>query len=331
MQKDIKQILHQGKSDNASENKRQEMLALFHQAECEYELKGQLFEELQNTEVEEEVSTPYFKNLFTKLWSKIEKVKSTKKSKIVFFGTFSKIAAVIIIGILTGFLVHSKRASKSVNYYAAHSPKGSISEVILPDSSIIFLNADSRIKYSCNNRKGIREVYLEGEAWFDVRKNKKKLFVVHTPFYDVNVTGTQFNIKAYKADQKLTTTLETGQIIILPTDQFKLAEKITLVPGEQIVLDKKTKKLNIKKVNTKWFTSWKDNKLIFVNMSLKELIILLERKYGVEIEVKNEALLDLHFDGTIKNETIIEILDYIKIALPIKYNIVEQKIEITSK
>ena len=63
---------------------------------------------------------------------------------------------------------------------------------------------------------------------------------------------------------------------------------------------------------------------------MKELIVLLERKYGVDIEVKNKSILNLHFDGTIKNETILEILDVIKITLPIDYRIAGQKIEITA-
>jgi len=216
-------------------------------------------------------------------------------------------------------------------YYVAHAPKGSVSEIILPDGSAIFLNADSRVKYSINGKNDIREVFLEGEAWFDVEKDKDKPFVVHTPFYDVNVTGTQFNIKAYEADNTLSTTLEEGQIIIQSTDNFRLAESIVINPGEQATLNKDSRELTIEKVNTKWVTSWKDNKLIFVNMNLKELVVLLERKYGVDIEIKNKEILNLHFDGTIKNESIIEFLNIIQTTLRINYKIIGQKIVITNK
>jgi ferric-dicitrate binding protein FerR (iron transport regulator) len=154
--------------------------------------------------------------------------------------------------------------------------------------------------------------------------------VVHTPFYDVNVTGTQFNVKAYDTDTEITTTLEKGQVTIQSSENFRLAEDIILKPGEQLVLNKETNAANIKTVNTKWFTSWKDNKLIFVNMSMKELVMLLNRKYGVEIEVQNKEILDLHFDGTIKNESVIEILEILKKTLPIDYKIEGQKIEISN-
>lgn len=330
MQNKIGHILEQGKLKTATIKEEQDMFALFHEAEKEYELKGLLLRELHETE-EDEVSPAYSKGLFNKLWKKIENIAKSKKQNTYFLSTFSKIAAAIIIGILGGFYISSNFSGEAPVYYTAHSPAGSVSEILLPDSSLIFLNADSEIKYSFDGEKGIREVFLNGEAWFDVHKNKEKPFIVHTAYYDVNVTGTQFNVKAYETDNKVTTTLEEGCVFLRSTENCKLEEPISMVPGEQATFDIKTKNISIKTVNTDRFTSWKENKLVFVNMSLKELIVLLERRYGVDIDVKNNNLLDLHFDGTIKNETIIEILEIIKKTLPVSYNITDQKIEITAK
>lgn len=330
MKDKINHILQKGKSKSTQESDRQEMLALFHRAENEYELKGSLLDDLNNLKIQDTTS-PDFIRIFEKLWAKIEKSKTQSKSKIKYLNTFIKVAAAVVIGLFIGFYVNSIKTNQEPIYYAAHSPRGSVSEMVLPDGSIIFLNSGSRIKYSIDGEKGIREVFLNGEAWFDVEKNKNKPFVVHTSFYDVNVTGTQFNIKAYDSDNKVTTTLEEGEVIIQSTENFRLAENITLKPGEQVVLDKNSQELLIKTVNTKWFTSWKDNKLIFVNTNMKEFIIILERKYGVDIEIKNKAILDLHVDCTIKNETIIEILEIIKKTLPVNYEIVGQKIVITTK
>ena len=93
-----------------------------------------------------------------------------------------------------------------------------------------------------------------------------------------------------------------------------------------MALNKELNKIFVKKVDTKQFTSWKDNKLIFLNMDFKELIILLERKYDVDIEVDNPDILKLHYSGTIKNESILEILEIIKHTLPIQYKIESQQI-----
>jgi ferric-dicitrate binding protein FerR (iron transport regulator) len=329
MKEHIKNILQKGKSESAEWVDTQEMLALFHQPEKEFHLKESLLKDLQKTEIGD-ISSTDLKKLFAKIWIKIELNQKQSKPKIKFLYKAISIAAALVIGLFIGIYVSSLNSKTEPVYYAAHSPKGSVSEMILPDGSVIFLNADSKIKYSIEGKKGIREVYLTGEAWFDVAKNKKKPFVVHTPFYDVHVTGTQFNVKAYETDKEVTTTLEEGQVIIQSSENYKLAEDVILKPGEQIVLNTETKAATVKTVNTSWFTSWKDNKLIFVNMDMKELIVLLERKYGVEIEVNNKEILKLHFDGTIKNESIIEIMEIIKKTLPINYKVVGQKIEITN-
>ena len=326
----IRNTLDKGKSKDASNADKQEMFALFHQPEKEYELKKELLNELHSFKLVNHFQ-PDFKRQFNQLWSQIEKKDNRTKTRHI--NIYLKIVAALIIGLFIGFYVNSLKTTDSTPvYYAAHSPRGSISEMLLPDGSVIYLNSDSKIEYNIEgNKRGIREVFLTGEAWFDVAKDKKKPFVVHTPVYDVKVTGTQFNVKSYETDKEITTTLEEGRVVIHSTDKFKLTKDVVLKPGEQVVLNKDSKELTIKNVNTKWYTSWKDNKLIFVNMTLKDLVVLLERKYGVNIEVKNENILDLHFDGTIKNESILEVLEIIKKALPINYKIVGQKIEITNK
>uniref|UniRef100_UPI0032173BB4 FecR family protein n=1 Tax=uncultured Draconibacterium sp. TaxID=1573823 RepID=UPI0032173BB4 len=332
MKDQIRKILDRGKAENCSKEEEQLMLSLFHQPEKEFEVKEELFEELITNPSVEENTVSDFKVLFNKLWARIEKNKKRQNNNLRHLNNFLKLTAAVVVGLVAGlFITYWENAPAEPVYYSAHAPKGSVSEMILPDGSVIFLNADSRVRYSVDGRNGTREVFLEGEAWFDVEKDTKKPFLVHTSFYDVRVTGTQFNIKAYESDNTLSTTLEEGQIIIQPTENFKLAENIIINPGEQVVLNKTSNKITLKKVNPKWFTSWKDNKLIFINMNLKDLIVLLERKYGVEIEVKNKEILDLHFDGTIKNESIIEFLEIVQNTLPIHYHIIGQKIEITHK
>ncbi len=201
----------------------------------------------------------------------------------------------------------------------------------MPDSTFIYLNAGSEIKYKIDENQKTREVILNGEAWFQVTKMKNKPFVVHTSSYDVKVLGTEFNVKTYESDSRVETTLEKGKVLISPLETSKMSKIVNLLPNEQFVYDKKEKTSIIRKVNTKQYTAWKDNKFIFINMSLKELIIILERKYGVDIEVENNAILKYHYYGTIKNETIIEILEILKKTLPVNYKIVDQTIQIFAK
>ena len=329
MKEQLKNIFKKG---TETENNRQEMLALFHKPENEFDVKEILFERLM---AEQNISSvmPDTEPMFYRLWKKIEREQRRQLNQKRYLTYWYRIAAVLLLGLLFGaFITLLRRTQVEPAYYAACSPKGSVSQIIMPDSTIVFLNAGSYVRYSMEGKNKMREVYLDGEAWFDVTKNTKKPFIVHTSFYDVRVTGTQFNVKAYESDNELTTTLEKGQILIQSTKKFRLAKDIVVKPGEQVILNKNSKEILLKEVkNTKWFTSWRDNKLIFVNMNLKDLVVLLERKYGIDIEVKDSEILKLHFDGTIKNETAIEFLDIIKHALPIDYRIVGQKIEIMNK
>ena len=325
----INQLFKKGKKVDVDEKERQEMLSYFHRPDKEFEVKRTLFEDL-STETEFAPNAANLKNIFYKMWKIIEEGEQKQKNKSRLLSNALKIAAAVLIGLFIGIVTTDRFSSEEPIYYSSYSPKGSISEIQLPDSTIIFLNADSRIRYSMEGEGGAREVYISGEAWFDVKKDAEKPFIVHTPFYDVLVTGTQFNVKAFEDESEITTTLEEGQVIIKSGENSGIANELMLVPGEQIVLDKNTKKLFVKNVETKWYTSWKENKLIFVNMDLKELVTLLERRYGVEIVVRNTEILNLHFDGTIKNESIKQVLEILQSTLPIRYSIVDQKIEITS-
>jgi transmembrane sensor len=154
--------------------------------------------------------------------------------------------------------------------------------------------------------------------------------VVHTPFFNVEVLGTQFNVKAYPNDDEVVATVEGGRVKVVSSENFTIKEAQTLQPGEQLIYTK-NKGINISEVNTRRFTAWKDNRLIFINMNLKELFVLLERKYGVDIEVADNMVLDYHYDSTITNETILEVLDLIAETLPIKYKIEGQKVIIQKR
>lgn len=329
MVRNINQIIKRGKASTSNTEEQQEMLALFHQPRHEYDLKDNLLEELEKTEAPEEI-TPRLKKLFFRVWSVIEKKEATTRFKKRYLNAGMKIVAALIIGLIAGVVATYFMNQKEPVYYSAHSPRGSVSELILPDSTVIFLNSGSRIRYTLESENKMREVFLEGEAWFDVEQNKKRPFLVHTPIYNVEVTGTQFNVKAYPEEKRVITTLEEGEVRLHSSDNVKLADVVTLKPGEQAAFSVESNELAINNVNPKYYTSWRDNQLIFMNMNLQELIVILERKFGVDIEVKDESILDYHCDGTFKNETIIDVLRIIQTTLPVKYEIVGQKIEITS-
>ena len=324
----LQNIIREGKSNDATQEQKQEYLSLFHQPDLEFELKNELFEELHQTEVIDR-NTLFYDELFEKIWHnrRIEIPNPHYKNRVIL--RLVQLAAVLVTGLFMGYFINYLFRPSTPVYYTSLAPNGSVSEMYLPDGSHIFLNSGSEIKYSVDGLNGMREVFLTGEAWFQVAKMKRKPFLVHTPFYDVQVTGTSFDVKAYSSDKEIITTLEEGSVHVKSFENPKLNGEKVLKPCEQLIYNRETKNIQINEVNPKWYTSWKENKLMFVNMSLKDLRILLERKYGVEIEIGEKSILNYHYDGTIKNESILEVLEILRETLPIQYRIVGQKIIIS--
>lgn len=247
------------------------------------------------------------------------------------WGKMLQMAAILAVGIFIGGLILNHSLKEAPAFITASAPKGSVSKIILPDNTEVFLNAGSEIRYAFSRNEKNREVILNGEAWFKVTRNEKVPFIVHTGFYSVKVLGTEFNVKSYQSDVRVETTLEKGSVLIGSSEKFRLNKNLTLKPGEQFVYNKGQNNFRVKQVDTRLYTSWKDNRLEFIRMELGELITLLERKYGVDIEVEDNSILQYHYSGTIKNETILEILDMIQHTLPIRYEITDQIIKIYKK
>lgn len=330
MSQSIKDIIQKGTSENADQQQRQKFLSLFHQPELENELKDHLLDELeQPAEIEE--NRPYFDSLFEKMWHNRPLEIGRATNRIRWIIRLSQWAAILLFGLFAGYLINSGEKISRPIYCTSLAPKGSISEVILPDGSHIFLNSGSTLKYSVGDSTGNREIFLNGEAWFQVAKIKTRPFLVHTTSYDVVVTGTTFNVKAYPEEKEVVTTLVEGSVEVDRSGRNSNVSKTILKQGQQLVYNKVSDNISVGEVNTRMYTSWKDNKLVFVNMKLKDLAVLLERRYGVDIEIADPGIMDYHYDGTFKNETILEVLEILRHTLPVEYKIEGQNIVIQKK
>jgi transmembrane sensor len=329
MDKNINELLRKASSNFADEKELQDTLSLFHQDDLEFRVKAELNDLLDNTDLNgnEEKET---KHLFDKIWEKVCESEENQKKRSLPFNLLLKVAATLLLGILIGGLVFTWHSNKEPAYYISMAPKGSVSQIILPDSSFICLNSGSTLKYAINGDKGQREVFLIGEAWFQVHRSENQPFKVHIGPHEIAVTGTEFNVKAYTEDNEIVTTLEKGEIVFKERCKGE-HEPTRLKQGQQLICNKETGNITVGNVNTRLFTSWRENKLIFINMRFKELIVLLERKYGVNIRVTDPEILNYHYDGTVKNESILQVLNLLKLTIPIDYKINDQIIEITRK
>jgi transmembrane sensor len=261
-------------------------------------------------------------------------------------------AAVFFIffsGSLVTYLLFDKSQPKLTSQlFQVVTPNGTRSELTLADGTQVWLNAGSKLTYAQDYNFNERSVNLSGEAFFQVKTDKNKPFVVHSSGLSIKALGTSFNVKAYPEDRTLVATLVEGKLVIegKTADQkrfnYTLAPKQNLVftktiptseeinsdsniPENTIAKSKREFKPDIKSaslesdVNTALYTSWKDSRWVIERESFINMATMLERRYDVKIIYEPEDLRDIRFTGIIENETLEQILRVIQLSAPIRY------------
>ncbi|MEC3906676.1 FecR domain-containing protein [Tamlana sp. 2201CG12-4] len=187
-------------------------------------------------------------------------------------------------------------------------PNGRKMELLLSDGTYIYVNSGSTIKYPVRFIDGQeRQIFLKGEAFFDVAKDTTHSFIVNAKDIDVQVLGTKFNMSAYEDDDLINTVLVEGSVNVNSIANKALLSK--LEPGYMASWNKDKETLNIESVNTEIHTSWIDGKLIFEDVPFKEITKKLERHYNVIINYDNKELESERFDAKFDIETIEEVFE----------------------
>lgn len=224
-------------------------------------------------------------------------------------------AAAFIVGILlTVALVNQfhPEAVQTALIQDVTTPRGARTHLTLPDGSRVWLNAGTTLSYSTVFGT-TRQVILEGEAFFEVEKSENP-FIVSTDKGEVSVKGTSFNIKAFADEDLFETTLVEGSVIVTGQGQGK----VLLNPGQQAVMEDGG--FQVRNVETRFFTSWREGKLIFSKEPFPQFIKRLERWYNVTIVYTDKRLDELWYTGTIEMETISEVMEMISKAAPVSYS-----------
>lgn len=201
--------------------------------------------------------------------------------------------------------------SESERYVEVTSPVGAVIKYELPDNSIVWLNSGSKLSYPAVFSRKSRQVRLEGEAYFQVEANPEKPFYVRTSGdCSVKVYGTEFVVSAYPDDPTVTTTLESGAVD-MEVGAGSEARSVTMVPGDQAVFTKTTGTMEKYKVNAYEFSAWREGKMIFRNATLDEIFNTLERKFGVDIQVRGNRSGEERYRATFRNESLDRTLNYL--------------------
>ena len=259
--------------------------------------------------------------LHIKEWQKNRHIPIHKKV----YQTFSRIAAILILPviILAGwYFIHNEKTSslENIPYAKIYSPLGARTHFELPDGSSGWLNTGSTLKFPIRFKGRKRTVILEGEGYFEVKKDAKKPFVVHTGNMKIMALGTTFNVQNYPDDKEHAITLESGKLVIYDYNNGGKAKRIsTLDPGEQVTIDKQNHSVKKIKVNPGDYCSWINGLLVFRSDPMEDVVKKISRWYNATIIIKDPELRTYRYRATFKDETLDEVLKLLKMTSPIDY------------
>jgi ferric-dicitrate binding protein FerR (iron transport regulator) len=246
-------------------------------------------------------------------------------------------ASVALVGGAAWWLHHGSQGAAPVQTSRAlNVGYGDQRALTLSDGTRIRLNAGSRLVYPDRFTGTTREVTLEGEAFFDVAPQASMPFLVHTGKLTIKVLGTSFDVRDYKEDADITTTLVTGKVqVTMDNDPDR---NVILAPREKLVVAKADTQTHSKSplpgglryqvryVNNLAETAWMENKLIFNDEPFEEVAMELERKYNVAVEFETDALRDEHLSGVFDKENLQQVLDILRATTRFDYRLDGKKV-----
>jgi len=263
------------------------------------------------------------------------KIKNPNKTK--YFTSFImyavKAAAVILI-LIGGYAAYRQfgLVEKQVKSVTAWNIKATLpgekSIITLRDNSKITLNAGSTLRYPVNFDGSKREVFLEGEAFFEIQRDTSKPFIVHSGKLSVSVLGTVFNVNAFPGEKNIIISLISGSVKVSKAELNKNEEIVVLKPNQQVSFDKNKEISSFDGFDVQETTGWKDNVLIFKKELFSNVLTKLERTFGIKFELSDKSFGSKKITANFKNETFWTISETLKRLTGLQYKTVKENNEI---
>ena len=240
-------------------------------------------------------------------------------------------AAVVAIIIAVGCISYWQGEVNVKDTFAdisVEAPLGSKTKLYLPDGTLVWLNAGSRMTYSQGFGVDNRKVELEGEGYFEVKRNEKIPFFVKTKDLQLQVLGTKFNFRDYPEDHEVVVSLLEGKVGL--NNLLREEKEAVLSPDERAVLNKANGLLTVESVTASNASQWTDGYLFFDEELLPDIAKELERSYNVKIHIANDSLKTFRFYGNFvrREQNIQEVLEALASTEKMQYKIEERKITI---
>jgi ferric-dicitrate binding protein FerR (iron transport regulator) len=212
--------------------------------------------------------------------------------------TLYRIAAGLLLFAVIGLFYYS-RTKRSDAYYLVKTATGKLEKVILPDSSIAWLNAASSLRIPKAFETSSREIFLEeGEAFFEVIKNPAQPFIVHTASLDIQVLGISFNVRSYEATDEVRVSVSTGRVSVSEQDH----ELAVLIPDEELSYDKHTGKYVRTTGNAANAQAWRNGDIYLRQVSFTELALVLKNTYGINLTSQDTVIRNHQFTMRLRRD-----------------------------
>jgi ferric-dicitrate binding protein FerR (iron transport regulator) len=219
----------------------------------------------------------------------------------------------LLVGLVGGGYAYLK-PSPAVAYQTCRTMAGQKQQVRLPDGSLVTLAPQSQLRYPASFSPASREVYLEGEAFFEVSKNPHRPFRVHSGTWVTQVLGTKFNVSAVRGASQTAVSLVEGKVEV-----FDKQEHYLLAPGQQLRAEQATGHIYRQSFDAAKVTGWRTNKLVFRNEKLGDVAGQIERLYGVKLVFADAATAEVRLWATFENEPLPAVLAALQLAGPLSY------------
>ncbi|WP_020529734.1 FecR family protein [Flexithrix dorotheae] len=223
------------------------------------------------------------------------------------------------LGISTYFLGNQE---VEIKYITKSTTSGQKSRITLRDGSVVVLNANSRLSYPERFSATSREIILEGEAYFEVKRDPDRPFMVSSGDIITTVLGTSFNIRALDETQ-VEVTVSSGKVKVTAD---VIGKEIILLKGQQANYSKSLGDITIKQVDSRWYTSWVSRSLEFELIPFRDVMKILERTYNTEIRIRNIASNKCLIRGKYENEKLITVLKGLKLVVNFDYHLLEDNV-----
>lgn len=345
---EFKSLLNKFQTEQCNADELRRLSEMFTDGRTSDEIKSAMLNEISEFESAGSGEDPNYDRLFKSIQELIAE-QASKRPTTNLMQNLMRVAAIVTLAFILGgtisYFAFNTKSKPADSFCEVSVPLGSTSEIVLPDNSRVWLNAGSKIKYSTTFNQKNRLVNLEGEGYFKVAKNKNIPFIVDAYGFEIKAIGTEFNVKAYKDDATIETTMVEGKVTLQHSIE-NILDGVYLTPNQKATFYKKEESLTVEvikkleekkedlnyipehrlviapKIDPRAIVSWKENRLIIEREQLGTLAEILSRKYNFNFEFKSEDIKHFSFSGTLEDETLQQVMNVIKLSSPIDYEII---------